>query len=142
MAEWFTDRSCLTASPAFGPLAVPLFMEKLIAGTPTTKVGYAPARCGSKLTWVPQRDTLQTLDEALPVYGPSTARNHARKLWNSLKLEVGILLDVRARKLTFQSRFSNQRIARQKLRPSRLLRSLSKRSTVKYQLGLRRKQLL
>ncbi|KAH8075854.1 ARM repeat-containing protein [Cristinia sonorae] len=66
-----TLRSALTASPAFGPFAIPLFIEKLTAGSPTTK-----------------RDTLQTLDEALPIYGASLARTHARKLWNSLKLEI------------------------------------------------------
>ncbi|KAI0940934.1 hypothetical protein AcV7_003173 [Taiwanofungus camphoratus] len=64
-------RTCLNATPVFGPLAIPLFLEKLMAGTPPTK-----------------RDTLQTLDICLPVYGASVARNFARKLWNSLKLEI------------------------------------------------------
>ncbi|PCH36357.1 ARM repeat-containing protein [Wolfiporia cocos MD-104 SS10] len=62
---------CLTATPLFGPLAIPLFLEKLTAGTPVTK-----------------RDTLEALDSCLPVYGPAVARNHARKLWNWLKLEI------------------------------------------------------
>lgn len=35
-----------------------------------------------------KRDTLQTLALCLPVYGPSVAANSARKLWNSLKLEI------------------------------------------------------
>ncbi|KAI0079355.1 ARM repeat-containing protein [Panus rudis PR-1116 ss-1] len=64
-------RGCLNATPAFGPLAIPLFLEKLTAGTPVTK-----------------RDTLQTLDVCLPVYGPAVARENARKLWNALKLEI------------------------------------------------------
>ncbi|CCM00251.1 uncharacterized protein FIBRA_02280 [Fibroporia radiculosa] len=63
--------ACLHATPLFGPLAIPLFLEKLTAGTPITK-----------------RDTLKALDVSLPVYGASVARNHARKLWNSLKLEI------------------------------------------------------
>jgi len=35
-----------------------------------------------------KRDTLATLDECLPVYGPGNARNAARQLWNALKLEI------------------------------------------------------
>ncbi|KAF7798029.1 hypothetical protein EIP86_009241 [Pleurotus ostreatoroseus] len=64
-------RECLSATPLFGPLAIPLFLEKLTAGSPVTK-----------------RDTLQTLDICLPVYGSSTARKHAKELWNTLKLEA------------------------------------------------------
>ncbi|KZT67370.1 ARM repeat-containing protein [Daedalea quercina L-15889] len=63
--------ACLNATPLFGPVAIPLFLEKLTAGTPVTK-----------------RDTLKGLDSCLPVYGASVARTHARKLWNSLKLEI------------------------------------------------------
>ncbi|KAI0794485.1 ARM repeat-containing protein [Fomes fomentarius] len=66
-----TLRSCLHATPTFGKLAVPMFLEKLTAGTPVTK-----------------KDTLDTLDVCLPVYGPTVAREFARKLWNSLKLEI------------------------------------------------------
>ncbi|KAI0251711.1 ARM repeat-containing protein [Lactifluus subvellereus] len=64
-------RSCLSASPLFGNLAVPLFLDKVNAGSPPTK-----------------RDTLQTLAACLPVYGPGVAVNSARKLWSSLKLEI------------------------------------------------------
>ncbi|GLB41862.1 putative RNAPII transcription regulator C-terminal [Lyophyllum shimeji] len=64
-------RGCLNASPSFGPLAIPLFLEKLAAGSPATK-----------------RDTLQTMAISLPVYGSALARVSARKLWNSLKLEI------------------------------------------------------
>ncbi|KAI0629374.1 ARM repeat-containing protein [Trametes polyzona] len=64
-------RACLHATPAFGPLAIPLFLEKLTAGSPVTK-----------------KDTLETLDICLPVYGPAVARENARKLWNCLKLEI------------------------------------------------------
>ncbi|KAH9930313.1 ARM repeat-containing protein [Fomitopsis serialis] len=63
--------ACLKATPLLGPPAIPLFLEKLAAGSPVTK-----------------RDTLKALDSCLPVYGASTARTHARKLWNSLKLEI------------------------------------------------------
>ncbi|KAI1791817.1 ARM repeat-containing protein [Ganoderma leucocontextum] len=66
-----TLRSCLHASPAFGKLAIPLFLEKLNAGSPITK-----------------KDTLDTLDVCLPVYGAAVAREFARKLWNALKLEI------------------------------------------------------
>ncbi|KAI0773303.1 ARM repeat-containing protein [Trametes elegans] len=63
--------ACLHATPAFGPLAIPLFLEKLTAGSPVTK-----------------KDTLDTLDVCLPVYGSAVARENARKLWNCLKLEI------------------------------------------------------
>ncbi|KAF8159570.1 Dos2-interacting transcription regulator of RNA-Pol-II-domain-containing protein [Crassisporium funariophilum] len=64
-------RNCLNATPAFGPLAVPVFLEKLTAGSRSTK-----------------KDTLQALAACLPVYGSALARASARKLWNSLKLEI------------------------------------------------------
>ncbi|RDB23653.1 MMS19 nucleotide excision repair [Hypsizygus marmoreus] len=64
-------RACLNASPSFGPLAVPVFLEKLTAGSPSTK-----------------RDTLQTMAVCLPVYGSTLARVSGRKLWNALKLEI------------------------------------------------------
>ncbi|KAI9444495.1 ARM repeat-containing protein [Lactarius indigo] len=66
-----TLRSCLSASPLFGNLAVPLFLDKINAGSPVTK-----------------RDTLQTLSVCLPVYGSGVAGKFARQLWSSLKLEV------------------------------------------------------
>lgn len=64
-------RSCLAATPSFGPLAIPVFLEKLAAGSPATK-----------------RDTLQALATCMPVYGSLLARASARKLWNALKLEI------------------------------------------------------
>ncbi|KAH9161567.1 ARM repeat-containing protein [Lactarius sanguifluus] len=66
-----TLRSCLSASPLFGSLAVPLFLDKINAGSPVTK-----------------RDTLQTLSVCLPVYGSRVAGKFARQLWSSLKLEI------------------------------------------------------
>ncbi|KAG6909334.1 hypothetical protein DXG01_000934 [Tephrocybe rancida] len=67
-------RGCLSASPTFGPLAIPVFLEKLMAGSPTTK-----------------RDTLETMSTCFPVYGSTLARVSARKLWNALKLEAGLV---------------------------------------------------
>ncbi|KAI5999407.1 ARM repeat-containing protein [Pisolithus orientalis] len=62
---------CLSATPAFGRLGVPLFLEKLTAGSPVTK-----------------RDTLRAMSQCLPVYGPSVAREFGTKLWSALKLEI------------------------------------------------------
>lgn len=31
---------------------------------------------------------MQTIAECLPVYGTTIARNHAKKLWSALKIEV------------------------------------------------------
>ncbi|KAJ3780088.1 Dos2-interacting transcription regulator of RNA-Pol-II-domain-containing protein [Lentinula aff. detonsa] len=69
-------RKCLNATPDFGPLAIPVFLEKLTAGSPTTK-----------------RDTLESMSMCFPVYGSALARSHARKIWNSLKLEIFQLID-------------------------------------------------
>ncbi|KAI6041217.1 ARM repeat-containing protein [Pisolithus marmoratus] len=62
---------CLSATPAFGRLGVPLFLEKLTAGSPVTK-----------------RDTLRAMSLCLPVYGPSVAREFGPKIWSALKLEI------------------------------------------------------
>ncbi|EAU90313.2 hypothetical protein CC1G_08995 [Coprinopsis cinerea okayama7 len=64
-------RKCVYATPLFGTLAIPHFLENLVSGSRVAK-----------------RDTLETLTACLPVYGPGVARNFSRKLWNSLKLEV------------------------------------------------------
>ncbi|KAJ7210442.1 ARM repeat-containing protein [Mycena pura] len=64
-------RRCLSAHSGFGPIAIPIFLEKIAAGSPQIK-----------------RDTLQTMAECFPVYGPALARINARKLWNALKLEI------------------------------------------------------
>ncbi|KAK0188708.1 ARM repeat-containing protein [Armillaria mellea] len=64
-------RRCLCATPAFGPMAIPVFLEKLTAGSPITK-----------------RDTLQSMSECFPVYGAGLARRSARDIWNTLKLEI------------------------------------------------------
>ncbi|KIY65117.1 ARM repeat-containing protein [Cylindrobasidium torrendii FP15055 ss-10] len=64
-------RGCLTATPEFGRMAIPLFLEKLTAGSPATK-----------------RDTLSTMSACFPVYGSGLARSSARELWNHLKLEI------------------------------------------------------
>ncbi|KAF7308252.1 ARM repeat-containing protein [Mycena chlorophos] len=64
-------RGCLNAHSGFGPIAIPIFLEKLAAGSPAIK-----------------RDTLQTMAICFPVYGPALARENARKLWNALKLEI------------------------------------------------------
>ncbi|KAF7356213.1 MMS19 nucleotide excision repair [Mycena venus] len=64
-------RRCLNAHPGFGPIAVPIFLEKLAAGSPAIK-----------------RDTLQSMTECFPVYGPAFLRTSARKLWNAIKLEI------------------------------------------------------
>ncbi|KAJ7717113.1 ARM repeat-containing protein [Mycena maculata] len=64
-------RRCVSANPALGPIAIPIFLEKLAAGSPPIK-----------------RDTLQAMTDSFPVYGPALARTSARKLWNALKLEI------------------------------------------------------
>ncbi|KAF8836738.1 ARM repeat-containing protein [Paxillus ammoniavirescens] len=64
-------RLCLSASPAFGSLGIPLFLEKLTAGSPTTK-----------------RDTLQAMSACFPVYGSTVAREFGQKVWSALKLEI------------------------------------------------------
>ncbi|KAG1876711.1 ARM repeat-containing protein [Suillus subalutaceus] len=64
-------RLCLSATPAFGLLGIPVFLEKLTAGSPSTK-----------------RDTLHAMDICLPVYGSAVSRELGKKIWSSLKLEI------------------------------------------------------
>ncbi|KAG2110359.1 ARM repeat-containing protein [Suillus discolor] len=64
-------RLCLCATPAFGLLGIPVFLEKLTAGSPSTK-----------------RDTLHAMDICLPVYGPAVTRELGKKIWSSLKIEI------------------------------------------------------
>ncbi|KAJ2933120.1 hypothetical protein H1R20_g3952, partial [Candolleomyces eurysporus] len=64
-------RAVVSATPLFGTLAIPHYLENLVAvGRPAKK------------------DILETIAVCLPVYGSQVARSFARKLWNSLKLEV------------------------------------------------------
>ncbi|KAG9103692.1 hypothetical protein FRC06_008809 [Ceratobasidium sp. 370] len=69
-------RACLSATPRYGPLALPLFLEKLSATSPQTK-----------------RETLRTLSFCLPVYGPAVAKSFASQMWSSFKLEIFQPLD-------------------------------------------------
>ncbi|OJA09726.1 hypothetical protein AZE42_08802 [Rhizopogon vesiculosus] len=64
-------RLCLSATPALGPLGIPVFLEKLTAGSPATK-----------------RETLHVMSICLPVYGPVVSREFGKKIWSSLKLEI------------------------------------------------------
>ena len=83
-----SPRSCISASPLFGNLAIPLFLDKINAGSPATKVMLHFSGIQHGLTTNQKRDTLQTLALCLPVYGSTIAANSARKLWSSLKLEI------------------------------------------------------
>ncbi|KAG8802151.1 hypothetical protein FRC17_006477, partial [Serendipita sp. 399] len=62
---------CLCASPLLGPLGMPLFIEKLNAGTPSTKI-----------------DTLDTVATCLPVYGKAVCETFGDQLWTGLKVEI------------------------------------------------------
>ncbi|KAG8782740.1 hypothetical protein FRC15_006439 [Serendipita sp. 397] len=64
-------KQCLCASPILGPLGMPLFVEKLNAGTPPTKI-----------------DTLDTIAACLPVYGKAVCETFDEQLWTSLKVEI------------------------------------------------------
>ncbi|CCA72670.1 related to Transcriptional coactivator MMS19 [Serendipita indica DSM 11827] len=64
-------KECLSASPLLGPPGMPLFIEKLNVGSPATK-----------------RDTMETIEACLPVYGPAVCQSFADKLWDGLKIEI------------------------------------------------------
>ena len=40
------------------------------------------------IIFAPKRDTLQTLEVSLPVYGRAASLNYAPELWESFKIEV------------------------------------------------------
>lgn len=64
-------RRALSASPLLAPHALPLLIEKLQASGGNAK-----------------RDALETLEEALPVFGRSAALAHAQELWQSFRIEI------------------------------------------------------
>lgn len=78
----------MNATPTFGPLAIPVFLEKISVGSRTTKVYFIAHFFQLNPDFFSQKDTLQTLTSCLPIYGSALARVSARKLWNALKLEV------------------------------------------------------
>ncbi|PWN32442.1 uncharacterized protein FA14DRAFT_73990 [Meira miltonrushii] len=64
-------RKALCASPLLAPHALPLLIEKMQASGGNAK-----------------RDTLDTLAEALPVFGRSAALAHAKELWQGYRIEI------------------------------------------------------
>ncbi|WFD41301.1 uncharacterized protein MJAP1_004298 [Malassezia japonica] len=64
-------RACISASPAFAPMAMPLLLEKLSASGGSAKV-----------------DVLHTLNNALPVYGRAATEANADDVWAFLKLDI------------------------------------------------------
>lgn len=64
-------RGCLTANPLLAPHAMPLLLEKLSATGGAAK-----------------RDTLETLKDALPIYGRAATQAHQSSLWENLKIEI------------------------------------------------------
>lgn len=64
-------RKVLIASPLLAPHAMPLLLEKLQASGGNAK-----------------RDTLDTLKEALPVFGRAAAKAHESPLWEAFKIEI------------------------------------------------------
>lgn len=62
---------CLSATPRFGPLALPLFLEKLQATSNTAK-----------------KQTLQAFVAAFPVYGKAVVTPDAVTIWEAISMEV------------------------------------------------------
>lgn len=62
----------MSSTPAFAPLALPLFIEKL------------PPSLGAS-----KRDVLQSLTACIPVYGREGVGKFGGELWEGLKTEVG-----------------------------------------------------
>lgn len=64
-------RNSLIAHPGFAPHAMPLLLEKLTASSGSAK-----------------RDTLETLELALPIFGIAATKANEKKLWEGLKIEI------------------------------------------------------
>ncbi|KAG8974923.1 hypothetical protein FRC05_006600 [Tulasnella sp. 425] len=79
-------RSCLSASPFFGTLAIPLFMEKLAATTAGVK-----------------QDVLETMSICLPVYGPAVARKFGSTIWDAVKIEIFQPIDAETEKTALEA---------------------------------------
>ncbi|KZP01584.1 ARM repeat-containing protein [Calocera viscosa TUFC12733] len=64
-------RQCLSSTSAFGPLAMPTFLEKLSATVGATKI-----------------DTLLSMTVCFPVYGKAALQPVAQKMWDALRMEI------------------------------------------------------
>ncbi|KZV93127.1 hypothetical protein EXIGLDRAFT_768350 [Exidia glandulosa HHB12029] len=79
-------RSCLAGTPRFGPLAIPLFLEKLSAGSPATK-----------------RETMNTMSLCFPVYGARLAQEIGKQVWDSYKIEIQQPIDNETQSLALKA---------------------------------------
>ncbi|KZV92361.1 hypothetical protein EXIGLDRAFT_710205 [Exidia glandulosa HHB12029] len=79
-------RSCLAGTPRFGPLAIPLFLEKLSAGSPATK-----------------RETMNTMSLCFPVYGARLAQEVGKQVWDSYKIEIQQPIDNETQSLALKA---------------------------------------
>lgn len=68
-------RDCMASTPAFAPMATPIFLEKLPPSLGTSK-----------------RDVLQSLTACIPVYGSRGVQPFVGDLWDGLKTEVSFQL--------------------------------------------------
>ena len=64
-------RQCLSTSPIFAPLALPLFMEKLDSEISEAKI-----------------DANYTMIECIKIYTPEQLNLHLESLWDLLKKEI------------------------------------------------------
>ncbi|GAA5933513.1 Met18p [Sporobolomyces koalae] len=88
----FALRNCLASTPLFGPLALPLFLDKLQAASEKAK-----------------RQTLEALRECFPIYGAATCGEWAGRFSEALSIEVFHATDTSMQDLallTFHSLFA------------------------------------
>jgi DNA repair/transcription protein MET18/MMS19 len=81
-------RGCMSASPYFAKLALPLFLEKF-----TTAAGPSMASLRNpKLVEVNadrQVDLMLSMAACFPTYGAAAVRERGKELWEGIKTEVG-----------------------------------------------------
>lgn len=85
-------RICLASTPLFGPLALPLVLDKLQASTKSAKVRQSdPQRLSAPLTvlcYQRQTQSLEAIVTCFPVYGKAAVDEYAKVFWEALNLEV------------------------------------------------------
>jgi hypothetical protein len=93
------NRNCLAATPRFGILALPLFLDKMQAASEKAKVSTVlPVSKSFQLTRVrlfQQRQTLQALTACFPIYGAAACGEWAGRFSEALSIEVSLSFSCR-----------------------------------------------
>ena len=79
-------RGCMSASPYFAKLALPLFLEKFTTAAGPSMVSL---RNFTDASTDRQVDLMLSMAACFPTYGAAAVRERGKELWEGIKTEVG-----------------------------------------------------